>query len=50
MGEEGIWRRVPWPVSPRTMTAKSACTARRAMMIMSSMVGGLGGSEVWKSR
>lgn len=29
---------VPWAVSPRTMMAKRACTARSAMIIMSSML------------
>lgn len=29
---------VPWAVSPRTMMAKRACTARSAMRIMSSIL------------
>ena len=30
---------IPWPVSPRTIMAKRACTARSAMMIVSSILG-----------
>ena len=38
MREEDSRGDVLCPVSPRTMMAKSACTARRAMIIMSSML------------
>ena len=36
---------LPWPVSPRTIMAKRACTARSAMMIVSSILGGCGERE-----
>ena len=40
-GRRGEFRGdVPWPVSPRTMMANRACTARSAMRIMSSMLVG----------
>ena len=34
---KGVGGDVPWAVSPRTIMAKRACTARSAMSIMSSI-------------
>ena len=46
MEEKGSRAGLPWPVSPRTMMAKRACTARSAMIIMSSMLRDCRGSQM----
>lgn len=44
MGKRDVRGDVPWAVSPRTMMAKRACTARKTMMIKSSIF------QMWVSR